>query len=90
MNGWTQLTVEKVKNGMPTDMDNLYRTWVDANPSKVNRLKELVASTLASFREAVRTQAWVVMDEDPDMIPVTGFQHAVNMVVFNLGMEMGV
>ena len=90
MSGWTQFTVETVKNGMPTDMDNLYRTWVEANPSKVNRLKEHVAATLASFREAVRTQAWVVMDEDPDMIPVTGLQHAVNMVVFNLGMEMGV
>ena len=90
MSGWTQFTVETVKNGMPTDMDNLYRTWVEANPSKVNRLKEHVAATLASFREAVRTQAWVVMNEDPDMITVTGLQHAVNMVIFNLGMEMGV
>ena len=77
-------------NGMPTDMGNLYRSWVDANSSKTNRLAELVAETLGIFREAVSTQQWVVMEEDPAMIPVTGFRHALNLVVFNLGMEMGV
>ncbi len=90
MSGWTQLTVETVMNGMPTDMGNLYRSWVDANPSKVNRLSELVSETLGIFREAVSTQRLVVMDENPTMIPVTGFRHALNLVVFNLGMEMGV
>jgi len=90
VSGWTQLTVETVQNGMPTDMGNLYRTWVDANPSKVNRLSELVAETLGTFREAVCTQQMIVMDENPDTIPVTGFRHALNLVVFNLGMEMGV
>ena len=90
MSGWTEFTVETVLNGMPTDMGNLYRSWVDANPSKVNRLAELVAETLGIFREAVSTQARVVMDENPATIPVTGFRHALNLVVFNLGMEMGV
>jgi hypothetical protein len=84
------LTVETVLNGMPTDMGNLYRSWVDANPSKANRLAELVTETLGTFREAVSTQQLIVMDEDPAMIPVTGFRHALNLVVFNLGMEMGV
>jgi len=90
VSGWTQFTVETVMNGMPTDMGNLYRSWVDANPSKTNRLEELVAETLGIFRESVSTQQWVVMVEDPTMIPVTGFRHALNLVVFNLGMEMGV
>ena len=90
VSGWTEFTVETVLNGMPTDMGNLYRSWVDANPSKTNRLTELVAETLGIFREAVSTQSRVVMDEDPAMIPVTGFRHALNLVVFNLGMEMGV
>lgn len=90
VSGWTQLTVETVMNGMPTDMGNLYRSWVDANPSKVNRLSELVSETLGIFREAVSTQRLVVMDDNPAMIPVTGFRHALNLVVFNLGMEMGV
>lgn len=90
MSGWTQFTVETVLNGMPTDMGNLYRSWVDANPSKVNRLAELVAETLGTFREAVNTQSVVIMDENPDTLPVTGFRHALNLVVFNLGMEMGV
>ena len=90
MSGWTELTVETVLNGMPTDMGNLYRSWVDANPSKVNRLAELVTETLGIFREAVSTQLWIVIDENPATIPVTGFRHALNLVVFNLGMEMGV
>ena len=90
MSGWTQLTVETVLNGMPTDMGNLYRSWVDANPSKSNRLAELVTETLGTFREAVSTQQLIVMNEDPAMIPMTGFRHALNLVVFNLGMEMGV
>jgi len=90
MSGWTPLTVETVLNAMPTDMGNLYRSWVEANPSKVNRLAELVTETLGVFREAVDTQRWVVMNEDPATIPTTGFRHALNLVVFNLGMEMGV
>ena len=90
MSGWTVLTVEKVKAVLPTDMDNLYRSWVEANPEKGGRLVELVASTADAFREAVKTQRWVVMPENPMMIPATGYQHAVNLVVFNLGMEMGV
>jgi len=90
VSGWTEFTVDTVLNGMPTDMGNLYRSWVDANPSKTNRLAELVAETLGIFRETVSTQSRVVMDENPAMIPVTGFRHALNLVVFNLGMEMGV
>jgi hypothetical protein len=90
VSGWTEFTVDTVLNGMPTDMGNLYRSWVDANPSKTNRLAELVAETLGIFREAVSTQSRVVMDENPAMIPVTGFRHALNLVVFNLGMEMGI
>jgi hypothetical protein len=90
MSGWTELTVEKVKAVLPTDMDNLYRSWIEGNPAKGGRLDELVATTVEAFREAVRTQRWVVMPENPAMIPATGYQHAVNLVVFNLGMEMGV
>ncbi len=90
MSGWTALTASKVEAVLPTDMGNLYRSWVEGNPSKGGRLVELVASTVEAFREAVKTQRWVVMHEDPTMIPATGYQHAVNLVVFNLGMEMGV
>jgi len=90
VSGWTELTVAKVEAGLPTDMGNLYRSWVEANPSKASRLAEIVAETLVLFREAVNTQRGVVMDEDPTMIPETGYRHAFNLVVFNLGMEMGV
>ena len=90
MSGWTELTVAKVEAGLPTDMEALYLVWVEGNPSKVNRLAEIVAETVLSFREAVNSQRGVVMDEDPTMIPATGYRHAFNLAVFNLGMEMGV
>ena len=84
------MTAEAVLNGMPTDMWNLYRSWVEANPSKVNRLVELVNETCGAFREAVTAQGAVALDPDAGAIPATGFRHALNLVVFNLGMEMGV
>ena len=90
MSGWTELTAEKVLAGLPTDMGNLYRSWVEGNPSKVNRLAELVSETVDAFREAVNTQPEVIMDEEATRIPATGYRHAFNLVVFNLGMEMGV
>ncbi len=90
MSGWTELTVAKVEAGLPTDMGALYLAWLEGNPSKSTRLAEIVAETVVSFREAVNTQRGVVIDEDPTMIPATGYRHAFNLVVFSLGMEMGV
>lgn len=84
------MTVAKVEAGLPTDMGNLYRSWVEGNASKASRLAEIVAETVVAFRDAVETQSGVVMDVDPAKIPTTGYRHAFNLVVFNLGMEMGV
>jgi len=90
MSAWTDFTVDSVLNAMPTDMWNLYRSWVEANAGKVNRLSELVAETLAAFREAVAVSP--EFEEPPTLtaIPTTGYRHALNLVTFNLGMEMGV
>ena len=90
MSGWKELTSETVLNALPTDMGNLYRSWVDANPTKVNRLAEIVAETVNMFREVVEVYPWYVMDPDLTKVPVSGFRHALDMIIFNLGMEMGV
>lgn len=90
MSGWTPLTSETVLNALPTDMGNLYRSWVDANPTKVERLGEIVTETVNIYREAVAVYPWYVMDPDLTKVPVSGFRHALDMVIFNLGMEMGV
>ena len=75
MSGWTPLTVETVLNALPTDMGNLYRSWIDANPAKTERLGEIVAETVNMFREAVAVYPWYVMDPDITMVPVSGFRH---------------
>jgi hypothetical protein len=90
MSGWKELTSETVLNALPTDMGNLYRSWVEANPTKAGRMGEIVAETVNMFREAVAVYPWYVMDPDITKVPVSGFRHALDMVIFNLGMEMGV
>lgn len=75
---------------MPTDLGTLYASWVDANPGKANRLSELVTEVVRTFREAVASSAGSELDANPDTVPATGFRHALNSVIFHLGMEMGV
>ena len=90
MSGWAELKIETVLNALPTDMGNLYRSWVDANPGKANRLAEIVAETVTMFREAIAVYPWYLLDPDITKVPASGLRHALNMVTFNLGMEMGV
>ncbi len=90
MDGWTRFDLAAVQTAMPTDMAVLYQAWLDAYPSKVNRLAEIVAETVLAFRTAVESQPSNVMDPDLTTIPVTGFRHAQNLVLFTLGMEMGI
>jgi hypothetical protein len=90
MGAWTELSVAAVTEALPTDMGALYRSWVDANPGKAGRLGQLVAETVATFREAVAANPACVLNDEPDTVPTAGFRHALNSVIFNLGMEMGV
>ena len=90
MSAWTEFSVDAVLNAMPTDMGNLYRSWVEANPDKANRLTEIVAEALQMFREAVAVYPWYEEPTSETVIPSTGYRHALNLVTFNLGMEMGV
>ena len=90
MDGWSEFTVAVVQNAFPSDLWRLYLTWVDANPSKAARLAEIVAEVLRTFRDAVASNPANVVDTDPNTLPSTGFRHALNSVVFHLGMEMGV
>jgi hypothetical protein len=87
---WTEFTVEAVLNAFPTDLTTIHASWVDANPVKVNRLSEVVAEVRRTFRNAVEANPANRMDENPDTVPSTGFRHALNMVIFNMGMEIGV
>ena len=86
MSGWKELTSETVLNALPTDMGNLYRSWVDANPSKVNRLAEIVAETVNMFREAVSVYPWYVMDPDLAKVPDFGFSVSVSALTESTGM----
>jgi hypothetical protein len=86
---WTVLNVETVMRALPSDLKTLYGSWVEANPMKANRLGELVDEIRRTFRRAVEANPANQLDDNPETVPVTGFRHAINSVMFNLGMEMG-
>lgn len=90
MDGWVTFDLAVVKNAMPSDIDNLRRTWEESNPGKAARLEELTAEMRGLVRGACKAREGTVMDPDLSTIPINGFRHAMNLVVFHLGMEMGV
>jgi hypothetical protein len=51
---------------------------------------ELVTEVVARYRRAVASNPACVLNEDETTVPTTGFRHALNSVLFNLGMEMGI
>ena len=89
MTTWTPFTVDVVKNALPSDMGQLYANWITAHPEKANRLAEIVDETRRTFRDAVSTNPRTLMDPETDTVPTVAFRHALNVLYFNLGMEMG-
>ena len=89
MTTWTPFTVDVVKNALPSDMGQLYANWITAHPEKANRLAEIVDETRRTFRDAVSTNPRTLMDPETDTVPTVAFRHALNVLFFNLGMEMG-
>lgn len=90
MDGWVTFDLAVVKNAMPSDMDKLHQTWVAENPGKAARLEELTAENRELLRGVCKARKGTVIDPDVNTIPINGFRHAMNLVVFDLGMEMGV
>ena len=90
MADWTAVTEALALNAMPTDMGALYAAWINDNPAKATRLAEIVLETVAVFRANVESNPANIMDADPTKVPTSGFRHALNEILFNLGMEMGV
>ena len=83
------MTVATVSAAMPTDFSVAYAAWLQANPAKADRLASIVAATVATFRGAVRAQLGYDPDPDGTTIPDQAQHHAENLVLFKLGMEMG-
>lgn len=86
---WTPFTLSVVLNALPSDLEQLRANWVTAHPEKANRLAEIVVEIRNAFRDAVRTNPLNIVDSVPDTVPTIGFRHALNMAIYNLGMEMG-
>ena len=90
MTGWTPVTEATVSAAMPTDFEDAYQAWLVANPTKSTRLASIVAMVVRMFRTAVKAQVGYDPDTDPTTVPDAALLHAQNLVLFELGMEMGV
>ena len=90
MTTWTPFTLAAVTNALPSDLAQLYANWVTAHPDKANRLAEIVEETRKTFRNAVEANPLNVLDTATDTVPDGGFRHALNVAIYNLGMEMGI
>ncbi len=89
MAAWTEFTLAVVEEALPTDVKGFYDAWVARDAGRAGRLGELVDETVSLFRQAVASNPANVLDPDETKIPVTGYRHALNMLVFNLAMETG-
>ncbi len=89
MSAWTAFSYEVVWEALPTDVRTFYTSWINQFPDKAGRLEELVVETATLFRQAVASNPANVLDPDETMVPVTGFRHALNTLLFNLMMETG-
>ncbi len=88
MSAWTPFSLAVVEEMLPTDVKAFHAAWVAAAPGRSGRLAALVAETARLFRQAVASYPGNALDPDETMIPTTGFRHALNMLLFNLTMEM--
>ena len=89
MGAWTEFTLAVVENALPSDVKTYFASWAAAHPESPGRLAEIVEETRNQFRQAVASNPANVLDPDETLIPVTGFRHALNTLVFNLAMGTG-
>ena len=88
MSSWVALTETDVAEALPTDMVTSHDAWVVANPEKEGRLGELTLEAVATCRAAVESGSPWALDSDETTVPTSGYRHMINMVTFNLGIEM--
>jgi hypothetical protein len=86
---WTDFSTDRVLESLPSDVRAHYQHWLMTYPDKSGRLEALVEQTRQLFRMSVASNPENWMNPDTDRIPVTGYQHAMNILIFNLMMETG-
>lgn len=86
---WIILDAATVAAHLPADLAEHYATWLAANPDKAGRLGEIVANTVAEFRDNIRSNPANTLDPDEAALPQSCVRHAENIIFFQLSMELG-
>ena len=85
---WIEFDESYVLAAMPSEMEAPYGTWI-TDPGKTGRLAEIVGSVLADFRTGLSANPNVAIDSASGTLPERCLQHALTIVFYHLGLEMG-
>ena len=89
MSGWVTVDEAYVLGAMPTELAGPYSAWIGKEPDKAGRLAEIVRGVVGDFRTGLRSNPTVVLDEGAGTLPERSVRHALNIIYYNLGLEMG-
>ena len=89
MVGWVTVDEAYVLGAMPTELVAPYTAWLSGNPDKADRLAAITRGVVADFRTGLRSNPTVVMAPGADELPERAVRHALNIIFYNLGLEMG-
>ena len=89
MVAWVRVDAAYVLGAMPTELAGPYSAWIAGDPGKAERLAAITRGVVADFRTGLRSNPTVVMAPGVDELPERAVRHALNIIYYNLGLEMG-
>ena len=88
--GWVSITEADLRDAMATDLRPVYDQWVVDHPEKADRLAEILADTVAAFRQAIANNPENTLDPDQTKVPQACVIDVETIIFYTLAMEMGV
>ena len=86
---WVEISCDGILAALPSDVKVRYDAWLVSSPDKVGRLETIVGNTLREFRDAIKSNPENGVDPRETYLPRSAVRHVESIVVFTLGMEMG-
>ncbi len=89
MVSWVRVDESYVLGAMPSELIGPYGTWTTSHPDKSGRLAEITQGVVSDFRTGLNSNPTVVMAPGADELPERAVRHALNIIFYNLALEMG-
>ncbi len=89
MMAWVTVDAAYVISAMPAELLGPYNAWIAGTPEKAERLAAIARGVVSDFRTGLKSNPTVVMALGADELPERAVRHALNIVFYNLALEMG-